>query len=57
MGNYQAEIKCKNCKRTNWITGIPTGKTIEEFCLDKGRVCRVCGCDLFKEKEEKDEKD
>lgn len=56
MSTYQAEIKCKNCKRINWIPQIPIGTTIEEFCLNKAQECRVCGCDLFIEKKEKEEK-
>jgi len=57
METYQTEVKCKNCKRNNWITGIPKGKTVEEHCFSLAEECRVCGCDLFTEKEEKETKE
>ena len=55
MEKYAVEVKCKNCKRINWINGIPQGKTVEDHCLDLGGICKICGCELFKEKEEKEE--
>ena len=34
MEKYAVEVKCKNCKRINWINGIPQGKTGKPSSLD-----------------------
>ncbi len=52
---YQMEIKCRNCKRTNWIIKIPIGLTVKDFCLNEEKTCIICGCYLFKKEEEKKE--
>lgn len=54
METYQAEIKCWNCKRTNWISGIPKGIPIEDHCQED--ECRSCGVFLIKLKKEKEDK-
>lgn len=53
---YSIDFKCKNCKRLNWVTGIPVGTELNDFLEDDNTRCRVCGCLLFIQKKTKEEK-
>jgi hypothetical protein len=56
MDHYQVEVKCWNCKRVNWVSGIPQGMSVESHIEKLGGMCKNCGCPLIKQKEEKEEK-
>lgn len=53
---YSVDVKCRNCKRTNYVVGIKKGKAVEQHCLDDGINCNSCDCPLFVEEEEKPKK-
>lgn len=53
MNTYQVEVKCWNCKRVNWISGIPQGVDVQSHLEKLEECCRSCGCPLIKVKEEK----
>jgi rRNA maturation protein Nop10 len=52
MEKYTIMKKCKNCGGASWLS-IPKGKSVEEYCLEEKLKCKNCGCDFYKEKEEK----
>lgn len=55
--SYSIDIKCRNCKRQNWITKIPIGKEVNDYLEEESIRCRVCNCLLFNPKPPKEEKD
>jgi hypothetical protein len=51
---YNSEVKCKNCKKINYILKIPKRTLIEKFLEENQINCSNCECSLYKEKEEKE---
>ena len=50
---YQVDVVCYNCKKKNFNVKIPKGMTIEEFGKEKNVICRNCGCNAIRVKNEK----
>lgn len=48
---YSSEIRCKNCKKINYIFKVPKGKKVEEFLEEEKLNCINCECALYKENE------
>lgn len=44
---YSVDIKCKNCKKMNWLNKVPGGVHVDEYLDDENIRCRVCNCLLF----------
>ena len=55
MKQYNVNVFCKNCKASRWITEVPVGKTLKEFCVDNREKCGYCGCEYFPPQEDKSE--
>jgi|TARA_Y100000310_G_scaffold191314_1_gene191286 hypothetical protein len=53
---YRVDLKCYNCKKSNWGIEIPIGTSIVEFGEQKNKTCERCGCNVIKIKEKKEEK-
>ena len=52
METYQTSVKCSNCKATNWITDIEKGTSVEAYCFNDNKICVICGCALYNQKED-----
>jgi hypothetical protein len=50
---YDTEITCWNCKKVNYIRGIPQGTSVKDHIESLNGECNRCGCLLIKPKEEK----
>ena len=48
--NYSADLRCKNCKRVNWLV-VEKGKSVRDHCLDDELKCPNCDVVYFKEEE------
>lgn len=50
---YYIDLKCCNCKSTNWNVKIPKGLTLKEFGEKENKKCKKCDCYIIKVKEKK----